>query len=183
MTPAETRLLALLKERSFKLGDFQLASGDRSTYYIDGRMTVVFSEAAQLIGEVLYEHTKDLNIDAIGGLETGAIPLTTAAAIGYHQHGRKLEGFWVRDAAKKHGTQKIIEGNLQPGMRVAIVDDVFTRGQSALKAYQEVTKIGCEVVVVLALVDRLVGAEQLFKEQGVSNFRAIFTIRDLGVKA
>jgi len=183
MTPAETRLLQLVQERSFKRGDFQLASGGRSSYYIDGRMTVVFSEAAQLIGEVIYERTRDLAIDAIGGLATGAIPLTTAAVIAYHQHGRKLEGFWVRDAAKQHGTQKVIEGNLQPGMRVVVVDDVFTSGGSALKACQEVTKLGCEVVLVLALVDRLVGAEQKFKEQGIANYQAIFTIRDLGVEA
>src|SRR4051794_18363448 len=152
MTDAEQRLLALIKERSFKQGDFLLASGDRSTYYIDGRMTVVYSEAAHLIGEVFYEHTRDLNIDAIGGLATGAIPLTTATIISYHLHGKSLEGFWVRDAVKAHGTQKVIEGNLKPGARVVIVDDVFTRGNSALKACEEVTKIGCQVVMVLALV-------------------------------
>src|SRR5258708_511740 len=131
MSPAETQLLQLLKERSFTRGTFRLASGDVSDYYIDGRMTAVFSEAAHLIGEVLYEHTRDLSIDAIGGLEVGAVPLTTAAVISYHLHGRKMEGFWVRDKVKAHGTQKLVEGNLPRGSRVVIVDDVITKGSSA----------------------------------------------------
>ena len=108
MSDAETQLLQLLKERSFKRGTFRLASGDLSDYYIDGKMTQVFSEAAHLIGEVLYEHTKDLAIDGIGGLEVGAVPLTTAAVISYHLHGRKMEGFWVRDKAKSHGTTLLV---------------------------------------------------------------------------
>src|ERR1700722_19363872 len=130
MSADETQLLELLKTRSFKYkrGGFRLASGDVSDYYIDGKMTEVFSEAAALIGEILYERTKDLEIDAIGGLEVGAVPLTTAAVISYHLHGRKMEGFWVRDEAKTHGTRKLVEGNLKNGSRVAIVDDVFTKG-------------------------------------------------------
>jgi orotate phosphoribosyltransferase len=182
MSTAEMQLLQLLKERSFKRGTFQLASGDTSDYYIDGRTTAVYSEAAHLIGNILYERTKDLDIDAIGGLEVGAVPLTTAAVIGYHLHGKKMEGFWVRDKEKTHGTRKLIEGNLKPGARVAIVDDVFTKGSSALKAAKAVKEVGCEVVLVLALVDRLKGAEELFQAEGIANYQAVFTIRDFGVE-
>ena len=78
MTEAETQLLALLKERSFKEGTFQLASGATSNYYIDSRTSAVFSKGAFLIGRVLYERTKDLEFDALGGLEVGAVPLTAA---------------------------------------------------------------------------------------------------------
>src|SRR5262245_36648705 len=113
MTNHETQLLEVLRTRSFKRGEFRLASGDTSTYYIDGKMSQVFSRSAYLIGEVLYERTKDLQIDAIGGLEVGAVPLTTAAVISYHQHGREMEGFWVRDSVKDHGTKKRIEGGLK----------------------------------------------------------------------
>src|SRR5262249_18306016 len=155
---------------------------DTSNYYIDGKMTEVFSKGAYLIGEILYERTEGLNVDAIGGLEAGAIPLTTAAVISYHRHGRAMEGFWVRDKVKSHGTQKIIEGNLKPGSRVVIVDDVVTRGSSAVKAIEEAQKHGCQVVLVLSLVDRLRGAEQLFREKGVAEFRSVFTIKDLGVE-
>ncbi len=145
-------------------------------------MTEVFSEAAHLIGEVLYERTKDLPIDAIGGLEVGAVPLTTAAVISYHLHGRTMEGFWVRDKAKAHGTRKLVEGNLQRGSRVVIVDDVITQGGSSAKAIREVKEWGCEVALVIALVDRLQGARELFQAEGIANFQSVFTIRDFGVE-
>lgn len=181
MTAAELQLFQILKARSFQRGTFRLASGGTSDYYIDGRMSAVYSEAAHLIGEVLYERTEDLSIDAIGGLEVGAVPLTTAAVISYHLHGRKMEGFWVRDKAKTHGTRKLVEGNLQPGARVVIVDDVITQGGSSLKAVKEVQAMQCAIVAVLALVDRLQGAEQLFRAEGIANYQAVFTIRDFGV--
>ncbi len=182
MSAAETKLLQLLKDRSFKRGTFRLASGAVSDYYIDGKMTEVFSEAAHLIGEVLYERTKELKIDAIGGLEVGAVPLTTAAVISYHLHGRAMEGFWVRDKAKAHGTRKLVEGNLKPRSRVVIVDDVITTGMSSIKAIEEVRNCECEVVSAVCLVDRLQGAEAAFRKLGVANFQAIFTIRDFGVE-
>jgi orotate phosphoribosyltransferase len=181
MTQAETQLLQLLKERSFRRGAFRLASGSTSDYYIDGRMTALFSAAVPLIGEVLYERTRDLGIDAIGGLEVGAVPLTTAAVFAYALHSRKVEGFWVRSEVKRHGTQKIIEGNLTPGARVVVVDDVFTQGTSAAKAVKGVREAGCEVVAVIALVDRLQGAAEAFRGLGIDNYQAVFTIRDFGV--
>lgn len=183
MTPAETQLLELLKSRSFKRGSFRLASGGTSAYYIDGKMSEVFSAAAHLIGEVLYERTKEIAFDAIGGLESGAIPLTTATVINYHLHGRELEGFWVRDNVKDHGTKKRVEGGLKDGSRVVIVDDVITRGSSSVKAIEAVRERGCEVVCVISLVDRLVGARELFAEYGIKRYESIFTIRDFGVEA
>ncbi|MGH7170060.1 MAG: orotate phosphoribosyltransferase [Gemmataceae bacterium] len=183
MAESEARLLQLLKDRSFTRGSFRLASGDESDYFIDGKMTEVYSEAVLLIGDILYERTKGLNIDAIGGLEVGAVPLTTAAVFSYALHGQKMEGFWVRVQSKDHGTRKLIEGNLKPGSRVVVVDDVFTKGNSAAKAVEEVRKTGCEVVAVLALVDRLQGAAELFKKLAVTNYQPIFTIRDFGVEA
>ncbi len=182
MSENKQRLLELLKARSFKSGQFRLASGGTSNYFIDGKMTEVHSAGAYLIGEVLYELTKDRDyIDAIGGLQVGAIPLTTAAVISYHQRGRAMEGFWVREEVKSHGTQKLIEGGLKPGMRVVVLDDVCTKGGSALKAIHAVQERGCEVVLVVALVDRLEGAAELFQKSGIENYQAIFTIRDFGV--
>ena len=181
MTALEKQLFQLLKDRSFQRGTFRLASGAVSDYYIDGKMAEAFSESAYLIGEVLYERTQDLQMDAIGGLEIGAVPLTTAAVISYHLHGKKMEGFWVRDKAKGHGTRKVVEGNLKPGSRVVILDDVITTGGSSGKAIKEVKEMGCQVVRVLALVDRLQGADQFFKGEGISDYQAIFTIRAFGV--
>jgi orotate phosphoribosyltransferase len=181
MSEAEKDLLNLLKERAFRRGTFQLASGDTSAYYIDGKSIEVFSRGAYLIGEVLYGRTRNLNIRGMGGLEVGAIPLTTAAAVAYQRHGLELEGFWVRDQAKDHGTKKRIEGKLEPGSRVVVVDDVITRGTSSLKAVQEARNAGAQVVRVLALVDRLQGARELFENQHDLPFEAVFTIRDFGI--
>jgi orotate phosphoribosyltransferase len=182
MSEAEAQLFQLLKERSFKLGTFRLASGGTSNYYIDGKMTEVYSAGAHLIGEVLFERTCGLQFDAVGGLAVGAVPLVTAAVISYHQHGRRLEGFWVRDEVKDHGTRKLVEGGLREGSRVVILDDVITQGTSSLKAIRAVKSLGCEVVLVLALVDRLQGAAERFRAEGIVNYQPVFTIRDLGVK-
>jgi len=185
MSDTEQRLLELLKERSFKRAKsgefFTLSSGEKSDYFIDGKMTAVCSEGADLIGEVLYEWTKDLGIDAIGGLQVGAVPLVTAAVISYRRHGQSIEGFWVREEVKSHGTKKQVEGGLKPGMRVVIVDDVFTKGGSALKAAKAAKEFGCEVVLVLALVDRLRGARALFRENGIENYERVFSIREFGI--
>jgi orotate phosphoribosyltransferase len=184
MTKNEARLLELLKERSFRRArgePFRLASGETSDYFIDGKMTALCSEGIFLIGEVLYEWTRDQEADAIGGLQVGAVPLTAAALIGYHSHGRPMEGFWVREEVKAHGTKKRIEGGLRKGSRVVVVDDVFTKGGSALKAVEAVREAECEVVLVLALVDRLQGARELLRRNGVENYRAVYTVRDFGI--
>lgn len=185
MTDTEGRLLELLTARSFRRAPagepFTLASGEKSEYFIDGKMTAVSSEGADLIGEVLYQHTRDADIGAIGGLQVGAIPLVTAAVIAYQRHGHPIEGFWVREKPKDHGTRKLIEGGLKPGTRVAIIDDVFTKGGSALKAAQAAREFGCEVALVLALVDRLQGARALFREHGLADYRRVFTIRQFGI--
>ena len=124
--------------------------------------------------------TKDLNIEAIGGLEVGAIPMATAAAVRYHQEGRPLEGFFVRKQAKAHGSQERVEGVLKPGMRVAVIDDVLTTGGSVLQAIEEVEKVGAEVVLVTCIVDRLEGAREKLTPR--YDYRPMFTIRDLGIE-
>ncbi len=182
MTDLESRLLQVLKTRSFRTGTFRLASGDTSNYYIDGKMTEVSGEGAYLIGEVLRERTEDLDFQAIGGLEAGAIPLTTAAVIAYHRVGRPIEGFWVREKEKAHGTRKMVEGGLAPNSRVVVVEDVVTRGTSALKAIRAVREMGCEVLRVLTIVDRLQGAAELYRAEGIEDYQAVFSIEQFGVQ-
>lgn len=181
MSEIEQQLLAVLNARSFKRGDFTLVSGVKSTYYIDCRTSEVSPDGAYLIGEVLFDHLRHLEIDAVGGLAVGAVPLVTATVISSRHHGQPIEGFWVRDEVKGHGTKKQIEGGLRPGSRVVIVDDVITKGGSALKAVNVVREHGCEVVLVLALVDRLAGGRELFAENGITNYKSVFTIADFGV--
>src|SRR6516225_3851958 len=109
-TESRKRLLELFKGRAISFGKFVLASGKESTYYINSKKVLFNAEAVWLLGDILWELTRDLNIQAIGGLEVGAIPMATAAALHYHAHGRPLEGFFVRKQAKDHGSQQRIEG-------------------------------------------------------------------------
>lgn len=162
----EDRLLCLIRERAFRQGEFTLASGEKSDYYIDGKMIEVHPEGAALIGEAIYERIKDLHVDAIGGLAVGAIPLVASTAVICFQKGLDLEGFWVRDQVKSHGTQKLIEGKLPPNARVVIVDDVMTSGESAQKAIEAVKAAGGQVVRIIAIVDRQRGAKERFERQG-----------------
>src|SRR5438105_15603437 len=109
MSDAEKRLFALFRDRCYKQGgQYVLSSGAKSDYYFDAKMAVLSSEGTVLIGEILYERTKNLGLDAIGGLVIGAVPLTAAAIYTYLRHDQQIEGFFVRDEAKGHGTRKAI---------------------------------------------------------------------------
>jgi orotate phosphoribosyltransferase len=176
---ARSRLLELFKARAFSFGRFTLASGKESTYYVNSKKALFNGEAIALLADVLYELSKDLDVQAVGGPEVGAIPIAAAVALRYHQAGRPMEGFFIRKQAKSHGSQERIEGVLRPGDGVLIVEDVVTTGESVLQAIAEVEKAGGRVVAASCIVDRLEGgAERLAKY----NFRPIFTIRDFGVE-
>jgi orotate phosphoribosyltransferase len=182
MNASKARLLELMKQRALIFRTITLASGGTSNYYIDGKMVLMSSESSTLIGDVLYEMTRELNLDAIGGPEVGAIPMATAAVMRYRQAGRPMEGFFVRKDVKQHGTQKRIEGMFKPGFRVAIVEDVATQGTSALGAIEPVLKEGGKIEAVICLVDRLQGAREKIEALGL-RFCPVFTIRDLGIEA
>jgi orotate phosphoribosyltransferase len=181
MNNSKARLLELVKERALLRGNITLASGQTSSYYIDGKMILLHSESSARLGDVLFEMTKDLPLDAIGGPEVGAIPMTAAAVIRYHQAGRSMEGFFVRKDVRSHGTQKQIEGKFAAGNRVAVVEDVTTTGGSALSAIDVLQKAGAKIEVVITIVDRLQGGRKNLEARGL-RFEPIFTIRDLGIE-
>jgi len=177
---ARERLKELYRTRAFSFGAFTLASGKTSSYYINSKKVLFHSEAVALLGELLYQATSDLPIQAIGGLEVGAIPMAAAAAMRYHQHARNIEGFFVRKEAKGHGAKQRVEGEVKAGDNVAIIDDVLTTGGSVLQAIAEVEKIGAKVLRVVCVVDRLQGAKEALTAY---DYRPLFTIRDFGIAA
>src|SRR5262245_10082954 len=179
MSNTRRRLLHAFQDRAVAFGKFTLASGKESTYYINSKKAIFQSEVVGLLGDVLFEMTKDLDINAAGGLEVGAIPMAAVLAQRYHHAGRALEGFFVRKQAKGHGSQERIEGVLKSGMRVAVLDDVLTTGGSVLQAIGEIEKNGAKVVSVVCIVDRLEGARAALAHY---DFRPIFTIRDFGIE-
>jgi len=175
---AREKLLETFKSRAFSFGDFTLASGKKSTYYVNSKKAIFNGEVVNLLSEVLWEMTKELNIDAAGGLEVGAIPMAAAMAQRYALHGKPLEGFFVRKQQKEHGAKERVEGVLNAGMRVAVLDDVLTTGGSVVQAIEEIEKKGAIVVAVVCIVDRLEGAREALAKYP---FLPIFTIRDFGI--
>ncbi len=167
--------IKLFKDRAVKFGDFTLASGQKSSYYMDARQMMQGTCLRMLGGFLQKQMAEEIDIDGIGGLETGAICMVTAALMSYPPG---IEGFYVRKEAKKHGTGSLIEGKLYPESKVMIVDDVLTTGESAMKAIKAVEAVGAKVVLVSCIVDRLQGAAQLLQEY---NFKPLFTIRDFGI--
>ncbi|GBD35722.1 Orotate phosphoribosyltransferase [bacterium HR36] len=174
------RLLELIRQRAVRFGEVVLASGQKSSFYIDCKMVLLNSEAAAIVGELVYEMTKDLPLDALGGPEVGAIPIVMATVIAYHRHGRRMEGFFVRKTVKEHGTQKKIEGKFEPGYRVALVEDVTTTGMSSLQVMDTVEQAGGKIVCVVAVFDREQGAAERFAQRAVT-FLPIFRLSDLGL--
>ena len=178
---AETeRLLQVLKTEAFQRGNFILASGRASTYYIDCRMATLHPEGSYLVGKVIFERIKDDAVDAVGGLTMGADPIATAVALVSYLEGKPIPAFIARKEPKTHGRGRWVEGPLKPGSRVVIVDDVITTGESALKAISAVEQEGCTVLKVVALVDRLEGGREALTERGYT-VESIFTIEDFGV--
>lgn len=180
MSFVRARLLELFKGKAFSFGKFKLVSGRESDYYIDSKKAILSSAVVDLLGRVLWDATIDLHLDAAGGPEVGAIPMATLLAQRYSCGGRKLEGFFVRKQPKGHGSGNRIEGNLQPGMRVCVLEDVVTTGASVLQACDEIEKAGATIVRVVCLVDRLEGASEAIGSR--YDFRPVFTIRDFGVE-
>lgn len=163
------RLLRLLAGRSVRFGDFTLASGARSDFYVDCRTTTTHAEGQALIGRLGLAALEEAGLapDAVGGLTMGADPVSYAIAHASWLAGRPVNGFTVRKEAKAHGTGKRVEGCFSAGDRVVVVEDVVTSGGSALRAADAVEAEGGTVLAVLALVDRASGGRERIEERGL----------------
>jgi orotate phosphoribosyltransferase len=170
------RLLQLLLERSFRVGDFVLASGQRSRFYIDCRTATTHAEGQHLVGELGLRAIREAGLapHTVGGLTMGADPVAYAIAHASWGSGRPIHAFSVRKEPKAHGAGRQVEGCFEAGQRVVVVEDVITSGGSALRACAAVREAGGEVLAVLALVDREGGGREAIEAAGypvVSLFR------------
>ena len=180
--PDKTRLIAIIKERSFEKGsERKLASGRTSSFYFNMKPTMLHAEGAHLIGVLVLDAVKGDKVDLVGGLEMGAVPIAAAVAATSQATGRPVSAFFVRKQAKDHGTQSLIEGLAKGeslrGRRVAVLEDVTTTGNSALKAVEALKADGAVIVRVLTLVDRKEGAMETFAKAGLV-FSPILTTDD-----
>lgn len=174
-------LIRLVQARALRFGDFTLASGKKASYYLDGKQITLDSFGARLIAEGFLELLGETLPTAVGGMAIGADPITAAILTLAGLQARPLKGVLVRKEAKGHGTQKFVEGPVQPGDTIAIVEDVVTTGGSSLQAIERVEAFGLKVVKVLAIIDRMEGGAKAFADRGFP-FASLLTIRDFGIE-
>ena len=174
------RLARLLVEKSYREGDFVLASGRRSDYYFDCRVTALHAEGSWLIGTLFNHMLSEMDIKGVGGMTMGADPLVAATTVISHEQGRPLHGLLVRKEAKGHGTGQYVEGlgNFRTGDRVAMLEDVVTTGGSLLKACDRIRDAGLSIVAVCAILDREEGGREKLREAGY-DLLALFTRAEL----
>jgi orotate phosphoribosyltransferase len=171
-------LLDLFCSVAYREGDFVLSSGQRSTYYINGKQVTLHPLGGVAVGRVLLSLLPS-DTQAVAGLTLGADPIVTATSVVGAYAGQLVTPLIVRKEAKGHGTQAYIEGpTLPPNSSVVVLEDVVTTGQSALKAVDRLRQAGYTVTQIIALVDRLQGGAELYAEQGIG-FQTVFTIREI----
>ena len=172
--PFRQKLLQILKTRSYREGDFTLASGKKSTFYLDVKETALDPEGAFLIGALAVElmQRESLQPHAVGGLTLGADPLATAVSLAAFANGRRVPAFLVRKQPKDHGTLAWVEGakTYPKGAELLVLEDVTTTGGSSLKAVEKLEEAGFKVSGILTVVDRLEGARAVIEGRGLKFF-------------
>jgi len=174
-------LMNLVRELALQVGQFKLASGKLSSYYLDCRKVTLDSAGANLIADGMLELLGSEWPDAVGGMAIGADPITAAIITVAGRTGRQLRGFIVRKEAKQHGTGRDVEGPVKAGDSVVIVEDVVTTGGSSLAAIEKAEAAGLKVRGVLAIIDRLEGGRETLAARGYS-LQTLLTIRDFGLQ-
>src|SRR4028118_23302 len=171
-------LLDLFCQLAYKEGDFVLSSGQRSSYYINGKQVTLNPQGALAVGRLLLSQLP-MDTEAVAGLTLGADPIVSAVSVVSALENRPIPALIVRKEAKGHGTMAYIEGpSLPAGAKVVVLEDVVTTGQSALKAVERLREAGYSVEQVIALVDRQQGGAELYQQSGL-DFQALFSIKDL----
>jgi orotate phosphoribosyltransferase len=174
---AKRTLLAELREHSLVIGEVTLASGVKAQYYVDARRALLRPAGFRAVGELIAAAAVEAGASAVGGPATAAIPPACAALA--VPAGDDLVGFFVRGERKQHGLQHWVEGPVEPGDRVLVVEDTVTSGGSTVKAIERVREQGLEVAAVLAVVDRLAGGGAAIEAVAEAPYRALVTIDEL----
>ncbi len=171
------RLAEIILEKSFKYRDdppFTLASGRTSNYYFNCKPTTLNPEGMNLIGLILWEMLREADVSAAGGLTLGADPIANALALISYQQGKPIKSFTIRKDVKDHGTKSAVEGDVLPGERVVIIDDVITTGGSTITAIERAAAAGLVIERVIALIDREEGGRENILKL-VARVEAVFT--------
>jgi orotate phosphoribosyltransferase len=175
---ARAALVEHLLAHAVRRGSFTLKSGRPTTWFIDGKQTACRPDGILLIADVALALLPD-DIDAIGGMTMGADPVAFGVAAVAASRGRLLRCFSIRTQAKDHGVEGRVAGALQPGDRVALTEDVATRGTSIMEAADVVRAFGAVPALVMPMVDRGGAGAALAEAAGVP-WRPMVTAADLG---
>lgn len=181
-------LAKLIQNTALEFGDFTLASGKKASYYLDCRQVTLDARGAKLIGEGMLDLIGEMRMKMgqgpklVGGMAIGADPITAAILTIAGGKGYPLRGVMVRKEPKEHGKGKQVEGPYREGDTIVIVEDVVTTGASSLKAIKLCEAEGLKVERVLAIVDRMEGGREAFKDAGYE-LTSLFTVEDLGVES
>jgi orotate phosphoribosyltransferase len=179
---ARERLLTLLAERAYRLGQFTLASGRTSPHYVNCKPVSLSGEGLELLGALLLEHVEAEAI-AVAGLTLGADPLVSAVAMRASLDGRPLDALIVRKEAKGHGTGAWLEGPLPAaGATICVLEDVVTSGGSALKAVEQLRQAGYRVDRVVAIVDRQEGGLETLTAAGLE-LASLFLLSEVAARS
>jgi orotate phosphoribosyltransferase len=163
------RLIELILKKAFKYSEvpvFKLVSGRTSNYYFNCKSVTLHPEGMYLIGNIVFEMIRGLEVKGIGGLTLGADPIASAVAYTSYMKKTPVEAFVVRKSAKSHGTMQWIEGDVAKGDRVVIVDDVITTGKSTIEAISRAGEAGLEIAKIIALIDRQEGGKENIESLG-----------------
>ena len=178
LTSLRQILLELFYDRAYQSGDFLLSSGQRSSYYINGKQVTLLAEGALAIGRLLFAMLPEAT-DAVAGLTLGADPIVTAVSVVSAYENCPLPALIIRKEPKGHGTKAYIEGpSLASGAKVVVLEDVVTTGKSALLAVERLQAAGYIVEQIIALVDREQGGAQLYRSKGLT-FKTLFSITEI----
>lgn len=168
-------LIKIICEKSFQYSEepvFKLASGKKSSFYVNCKPTTLSPRGMYLTGNLVFEAVKNSGVSGVGGLTFGADPIAVATAFASELKGEPVKAFSIRKTQKDHGIIKWVEGDMQKGEKVVIIDDVATTGGSTIQAVERAREEGLEVVQVVVLIDRQEGGIENI-EKHVNNVSAI----------